>query len=135
MYQSLTVVGRLGRDPELKFLASGDPVCSFSLAIDRTYAVGDGQKRTETIWMRVSVFGRQAEIVNQHVRKGELVLVQGRLVGDPGTGGPLVYVGRDGKHKAAFEVTADGVRFLSPRSQAGSGPAADEHGASDDLPF
>lgn len=124
MYQSLTVVGRLGRDPEMKFLPSGDPVCTFSIATDRAYTDRNGQKQKETTWFRVTVFSKQAETANQYLTKGKLVLVEGRLAVDPATGGPRVFTGKDGTAKAALEVVANNVRFLSPADEQGAAPAA-----------
>lgn len=124
MYQSLTVVGRLGRDPEMKFLPSGDPVCAFSIATDRAYTDRSGQKQKETTWFRVTVFGKQAETANQFLSKGKLVLVEGRLVVDAATGGPRVFTGKDGVAKAALEIAANNVRFLSPADEQSTAPAA-----------
>lgn len=76
MYQSITVIGRLGRDPEMRYLPNGDPVTSFSIATDRAYKGKDGQLVKETTWFRVSVFGKSAESTNQFLSKGKLVLVE-----------------------------------------------------------
>lgn len=64
MYQNITIIGRLGRYPEKKYLLSGDLVTSFSVATDRTYQAKGGQVQKETTWFRVSVFGSQAENCN-----------------------------------------------------------------------
>jgi single-strand DNA-binding protein len=147
MYQTITIIGRAGRDPELKYTAGGDPVCSFSLATDRSWTGKDGQKQTETTWFRVSVFGKQAEIVNQYLRKGRLALVEGRLVVDAATGGPRVYQGKDGVHKSSLEIAANTVRFLSSPAEEQATPAAAPQppakpaakrpagGSDDDVPF
>lgn len=124
MYQSLTVVGRLGRDPEMKFMPDGSPVTSFSIATDRAFTDRNGQKQKETTWFRVSVFGKQAETANQFLTKGRMVLVEGRLAVDPATGGPRVFTGKDGTAKAALEVVANTVRFLSPADEPTTAPAA-----------
>lgn len=112
MYQNLILSGRLGRDPEMKFTPSGSAVCSFSVATDHTY-VSNGQKVKETTWFRVSVWGKLAEVCNQYLKKGSLVLVDGRLTPDKSTGGPRVYTKQDGTASASFEVNAQTVRFLS----------------------
>ena len=88
MYQSTTIIGHLGRDPEMRYMPNGDPVTSFSVATSRQWNDRNGQKVKETTWFRVSVFGKQAETVNQYLHKGSLVLVEGRLRVDPKTGGP-----------------------------------------------
>lgn len=137
MYQKIIVVGRLGRDPEKRYLPSGDPVASFSLATDRVWNDSDGQRNKETTWFRVSVFGKLAETVKEHLGKGQMVLVEGRLRVDPETGGPVVYTRRDGTVGASFELVANVVRFLSPRT--GSGETENEEPASvpetETIPF
>jgi single-strand DNA-binding protein len=141
MYQSITIVGRLGRDPEMRYLPNGDPVTSFSIATDRVYNDKNSGKQKETSWFRISVFGKQAEVVNQFASKGKMVLVEGRLQVDAKTGGPRVYSRQDGTSASSFEVVANTVRFLSPRDegQGGEGaPAGGGGGAADDgdnIPF
>ena len=87
MYQSITIIGRLGRDPEMRYLPNGDPVTSFSVATDRGWTDKNGQKQKETTWFRVSVFGKQAENTNTYLSKGKMVLVEGRLSVDTKQGG------------------------------------------------
>ena len=123
MYQSITVVGRLGRDPEMRYMPNGDPVTSFNIATDRGYTDKSGGKVKETSWFRVSVFGKQAETVNQFLSKGKMVLVEGRLGVDVKTGGPKTYTRQDGTVAANFEIIANTVRFLSPKDEGSpSGP-------------
>ena len=124
MYQSITIIGRLGRDPEMRYMPSGDPVTSFSVATDRTYNDKNGQKVKETTWFRISVFGKQAENTNTYLSKGKLVLVEGRLQIDPKTGGPRVYTRQDGTTASGFEIVANQVRFLSAKSEGGPEGAA-----------
>lgn len=144
MYQSITVVGRLGRDPELKFMPNGQQVTSFSIATDRSYTGGDGQRQKETTWFRVSVFGKQAETCNQFLTKGRVVLVEGRLSVDAKTGGPRVYAKQDGAMAASFEILANDVRFLSSPDDGAKqdGRSAPQKGAAsakpvddNDIPF
>jgi single-strand DNA-binding protein len=137
MYQSITVVGRLGRDPEMRYMPTGDPVTSFSIATDRQYNDKAGQKVRETTWFRVSVFGKQAEIANQYLSKGKLVLVEGRLRADPKTGGPPTFTRQDGSASASFEIVANALRFLSPREEGGgaSDMSTADAAPSEDMPF
>lgn len=113
MYQTITIVGRLGRDPESKVLPNGESITSFSVATDRSYNKGT-ERVKETTWFRVSVFGKQAEAANKFLSKGRMVLVEGRLRVDPATGGPVVFTDKSGKSGASFEIVANDVRFLSP---------------------
>lgn len=137
MYQSITVIGRLGRDPEMRYLPNGDPVTSFSIATDRAYKGKDGQLVKETTWFRVSVFGKSAESTNQYLSKGKMVLVEGRLRVDPKTGGPQTFTRQDGTVGASFEITANTIRFLSPKDEGGAPPSSDDGGMDGgaDIPF
>jgi single-strand DNA-binding protein len=139
MYQSITIIGRLGRDPEMRYLPSGEPVTTFSIATDRAWNDKNRQRQKETTWFRITVFGKQAEIVNQYLSKGRMVLVEGRLRPDPKTGGPAIYQRQDGTAGASFEVIANTIRFLSPRDD-GEAPAegvemADTTPPREDIPF
>ena len=122
MYQRVVLVGNLGRDPEMRYTPNGTPVTSFSVATNRKYTASDGQLREETLWFRVSVWGKQAEGCNQYLTKGQRVLVEGQLIGDE-SGSPRIWTGQDGKPRASFEVRAQTVRFLSRRDEGGAAPA------------
>ena len=134
-FHTVILIGNLGRDPEMRYTPSGQPVTSFSVASNRSYTGSDGQKVDETIWFRITAWGKQAETCNQYLRKGSKVLVEGRLVPDK-NGGPRVWTKQDGTAGASFEVTASTVRFLSTRGEGGSGEAIEEHqGEGDEIPF
>ena len=119
MYHSLIIVGNVGKDPEARMTPSGQAVTSFSVATNRDYTTGTGEKVKETIWFRVTTWGKQAEVCNQYVKKGMKVLVDGTLTPDKVTGGPRVWTKNDGNPAASFEVTAGTVRFLSNKSENG----------------
>jgi len=112
MYHTIIIVGNLGREPELRYSPSGQPVSNFPVATNRTYTGANGEQVKETIWFRVSTWGKQAETCAQYLKKGSKVLVEGRLVADSATGGPKIYNGQKGPG-ASFEVNASVVRFLS----------------------
>lgn len=140
MYQQITVVGYLGRDPEMRYTPGGQAVTSFSVATSRNYTSNTGQKVDETTWFRISVWGAQAESCNQYLKKGSPVLVVGRLRPDPQSGGPRIYTRNDGTPGASFEITAQNVRFLSGgRADSGGyqGEMENEMGGSEDdeIPF
>jgi single-strand DNA-binding protein len=86
----LIVIGNLGRDPEMRYLPSGKPVTNFSVASNRKWTDNEGVLHEETIWVRVSAFGRLAEVCNQYLSKGRQVYVEGRLRPTPGSGLPFV---------------------------------------------
>lgn len=139
MFQTIIIVGNLGRDPEMRYIPSGKPVTSFSVATNRQYTNNAGETIKETIWFRVSAWDKTAETCNQYLKKGSKVLVEGRLTADPATGGPRIWTGQDGSPRASFEVTAGTVRFLTPRGE-GEAPAADEGAGSapaedENIPF
>jgi single-strand DNA-binding protein len=124
MYQTVIIVGNLGRDPEMRYTPSGQPVTSFSVATNRQYTNNNGETIKETIWFRVSAWAKQAETCNQYLKKGSKVLVEGRLTADAATGGPRIWTGQDGAPRASFEVTAQTVRFLTTRGEAETGSGA-----------
>ena len=90
MYHTIIIVGNLGRDPEVRYTPSGQPVTSFSVATNRQYTNNAGETIKETLWFRVSAWGKTAEVCNQYLKKGSKVLVEGRLMADPATGGPRI---------------------------------------------
>jgi single-strand DNA-binding protein len=144
MYQRLVLVGNLGRDPEMRYTPQGTPVTSLSVATSRRYNTADGQPKEETVWFRVSVWGKQAETVNQYLTKGRKVLVEGELVGDE-NGGPRIWTDKEGKPRASFEVRAITVRFIDSKRDgapagaangaAAGGASSEEPIAGEELPF
>lgn len=150
LYQKIIVVGNLGSDPEMRYMPDGTAVTNFSLATNRRWTDKSGEPREETIWLRVSVWDKQAETVNQYLSKGSKVLVEGRLQPDPATGSPRLFTRHDGTVGTSYEIRADTVRFLSTvaESQANAqnaangeisgnagNPAPEEDMEDDDLPF
>jgi single-strand DNA-binding protein len=143
MYQTIIIVGNVGRDPEMRYTPSGQAVTSFSVATNRQYTNNNAETVKETIWFRVSAWGKTGETCNQYLKKGSKVLVEGRLTADPATGGPRIWQAQDGTSRASFEVSAQTVRFLSSRAESeGSGmssAAAVEDGSApaenEDIPF
>jgi len=125
MYQRLTIVGNLGQDPEMRYTRDGTPVTNFSIATNRRWTNSDGSQGEETVWFRVTVWRRMAEVCNEYLEKGRQVLVEGRLRPDPETGGPRIWTGRDGEARASYEVTAQTVKFLG-RGVAAPGTGAAE---------
>lgn len=98
-FNKITVVGYLGRDPEIRYLADGTAICNFSVATTEKRKDATGEPRETTTWFRVSVFGRQADACNQYLSKGSQVFVEGRL-------SQQEYTDRDGNNRASLEVRA-----------------------------
>lgn len=140
MYHTVIVAGYLGKDPEMRYIPSGQAVTSFSVATSRQYQGSDGQQVKETIWFRVTVWSKQAESCNTYLKKGSKVLVEGRLVPDLTTGGPKIWTHNDGKPGSSYEINAGTVRFLSSRgegdaSQGGLDAAPASDSGDEAIPF
>ena len=133
-FHTIIIVGNLGRDPEMRYTPNGNAVTSLNVASNRQYTDSSGQRIKETIWFRVSVWGKQAESCNTYLQKGSSVLIEGRLTPDKETGGPRTYTRQDGSPGASFDVSAATVRFLTTRNtdtNVDSGPDND----AEDIPF
>jgi single-strand DNA-binding protein len=144
MYQKITIVGNLGRDPEMRYMPDGTAVTSFSIATGRRWTdKATGQPVDETTWFRVSVWGRQAETANQYLSKGKKVLVEGRIKPDPSTGSPRIWTRQDGTVGSSYEITANNIVFLSSRGEESDYDGGDYDGGSgaggaqeeDEIPF
>ena len=136
MYQRVVIVGNLGRDPELRYTASGSPVVNFPVAVNRRWTDNEGGTQEETTWFRVTCWGRQAETCNQYLEKGRLVLCDGEIRTDQ-------YDDAQGITRYTWELRAQSVKFLGGPGERGSVPAMDadfsngsDSGVTeDDIPF
>jgi single-strand DNA-binding protein len=141
MYQKVTIIGNLGRDPEMRYTPSGTAVTDFSVATNRKWTNKDGTPGEETAWFRCSAWGKTAETVNQYLTKGRQVFIEGRLNPDSATGGPRVYTRGDGTPGAQFEVTIERIQFLGGRGEGDvSDPSVSQQeppagGDEADIPF
>lgn len=115
MFQQITIVGNLGRDPEMRYTPSGVPVASFSVATSKRYQSQDGQWQDKTIWFRVTTWRKTAETASQYLTKGSKVLIVGELEE------PRTWVDKDGNTQVSLEMTAQTVRFLSARGDNAGG--------------
>ncbi len=106
MWDKLIACGHLGSDPEMRYLESGTPVTTFSLAVTR----GAGENKS-TLWYRVTCWSKTAENVAQYSGKGDVVLVEGQL--QP----PQIWTDREGKPRCTLEINAREVRFISRKRQ------------------
>ncbi len=135
-FSKVTVAGALAKDPEMRYTPSGQPVTSFSIPVSRRYET-HGEQVNETIWHRVTVWGNAAEACNKYLKKGSIVLVEGRLIPDRKTGGPRLYQRSDGSAGASFEMNALSIQFLwtGPKNeQAGTEYASSEQ-TEEEIPF
>lgn len=144
------LIGRLGRDPEMRVVADNRSVCNFTLATDARWKDASGTQQEHTDWHRVTVWGRQAELVQQYLRKGSLAWVEGRIRYSE-------YTDREGQRRWSTDVVARTVQFLdkkdpnAPQRELGSPPpgspaahppdtpssplAQDKLPGEDDVPF
>jgi single-strand DNA-binding protein len=104
------LIGRLGRDPEMRYTPSGRPVTTFSLATSRTWNTSEGERRTETEWFTVVAWGSLAEICKQYLVKGQQVYVEGRLQ-------TRHWEDNDGNKHSATEIVANEMIILGDRHE------------------
>lgn len=99
------LIGNLTRDPELRYIPSGQAVTTFTLAVNRVYTAGTGERKEDTSFIRVVVWARRAEVCNEFLRKGSPVFVEGRLQS-------RTWEAQDGTKRSSIEVVANNVQFL-----------------------
>lgn len=114
MYQKHIMIGRLGKDPEMRYTPAGQLVASFPLAAERVYLDKAGKQVKETTWYSIRAWGSLAESCDKLLTKGRAVMVEGRLNIDPKTGGPKIWFDESHNPHANFEITASIVKFLTP---------------------
>jgi single-strand DNA-binding protein len=124
------LVGRLGRDPETRYTSGGQAVANFSVATDESYKDRNGERQKRTEWHKIVVWGKQAEIAQQYLKKGSLVFIEGRIQSRE-------WQDKEGQKRTSFEIVANNFRMLGGRGDsmaAGAGAGAVAGGArSDDF--
>ncbi len=121
------LVGRLGADPELKSLSSGQNVANFNLATSENWVDRDGQKQERTEWHRIVVWGKLAEICRQHLSKGRQVYVEGRLQ-------TRSWEDQQGQKRYTTEVNASTVQFLGSPAERGASSSMSQSSPADFSP-
>jgi single-strand DNA-binding protein len=124
------LVGRLGRDPETRYTGSGQAVANFSLATDETYKDKSGERQKRTEWHKIVVWGKQAEIAQQYLKKGSLVFVEGRIQSRE-------WQDKEGQKRTSFEIVANNFRMLGGRADgaAAAAGAGAGHGGTQSRPI
>jgi single-strand DNA-binding protein len=125
-YQSFTILGNVGRSPEMKYTQSGAAVCDFSVAVTRRFGSGD-EKQEKTLWVRVSCWNKLGETANAYVRKGTQILVVGTVELN-------AYLDKNNEPQASLELRAESFQLLGTRDRADA-PANGEGGEYDAIPF
>ncbi len=130
------LAGRLTRDPELRYLPSGMPVCKIGLAVSRFYKTKEGEKREDTLFINVTAWSKSAEYCNENLRKGRPILVEGQLRSNE-------YVDKEGQKRTGFEISAERIQQLDWADRGGAAASRPEPReieepipeAEDDIPF
>jgi single-strand DNA-binding protein len=144
-FNKITIVGYLGRDPEIRYTSDGTPVCSFSVATTERKKDKSGDFQDVTTWFRITAWRRLAEIANQYLSKGKQVYIEGKL-------SQSEYQDKDGNTRTTLEVNCSDLQFIGPRGEEGgyqserpasresssresSAPEMPSHISDDDIPF
>ena len=135
------LIGRLGKDPDLRYTPSGKAVASFSLATSERWSGQDGQKKESTTWHNIVAWGRQAEVLKEYMHKGSQVYIEGRISNRS-------YDDKEGNKKYISEVVVQNFQFLDSKSSSSDAnneqqapadappvPPAGPGNNDDDLPF
>ncbi len=117
-FNKVILIGRLTRDPQLKYLPNQTAVCDFGLATGRKWKTPQGEEREETTFVDCSVFSKGAEIFNQYCQKGKLVFIEGRLKLDQWDDKTT------GQKRSKMSVVVENFQFLGGRNEAGGAPGA-----------
>ncbi len=140
-FNKITILGNLGRDPELRYTPQGTAVCDFSVATSEKRKDSSGEQTELTTWFRVTFWGKQAEIASQYLAKGKQVYIEGRL-------SQKEWTDRDGNKRTSLEVNGTDMHFVgskgddqrsnepSGRAASAPGPSGPSGGSNDDeIPF
>ena len=114
------LIGRLGRDPETRYMPNGDAITNFSLATDEQWRDRNGERQTRTEWHNVSLYGKLGEIANQYLRKGSQVFIEGKIQSRK-------YTDKDGIERMAYNIIGNEMKMLGNRndgSDSGNNNAA-----------
>lgn len=148
MLNKVILIGRLGRDPETRYMPNGEAVCNFSVATSKSWKDQSGQRQERVEWHNVTMYRRLAEIAGQYLKKCSQVYLEGRIQSRK-------YQGKDGIERTAYDIIVNEMKMLGggsdgqqaqpaqgetptpPRRQAPAAPAAPVDGSdeSDDIPF
>lgn len=109
MVNDCTFIGRLGKDPEVRDLQSGDKVASFTMALSKSWKDKDGNKQEKTTWINCSVFGKQAEVIQKYVKKGDLLYVESELQVDD--------YEKDGQKRQAHKFVVKNFTMLGSKNE------------------
>lgn len=127
----MQLIGNVGKDPESKYTQSGKLTVSFSVAVSSTWKDSSGEKKSDTEWINVEAWGKLAEIIQQYVKKGSSIYIEGRLKTDK-------YEDKGGETKYFTKVVASSIQLLGSRNSSQKSEeveASAELPPEDDVPF
>lgn len=107
----VTLVGRAGRDPKIKYMPNGDAVCNFSVATSETWKDRNGEKQERTEWHNITLYRKLAEIAGQYLTKGKEVYIEGKIQSRK-------YTGKDGVERTAYEIIGNEMKMLGGKGQS-----------------
>ena len=108
------LIGRLGRDPETRYMPNGDAVCNFSIATSESWKDQSGQKKERTEWHAITLYRKPAEIAAKYLQKGSLVYLEGKIQSRK-------YTGKDGIERTAYEIVCSEMKMLGGKAEGGEG--------------
>ena len=131
----VTLIGRLGQEPTIRYMPNGEAVCNFSIATSETWNDRNGQRVERTEWHNITMYRKLAEIAGKYLTKGSQVYLEGKIQSRK-------YQGKDGIERTAYEIIANEMKMLGGNSQAAQeqpkypqAPAAPVEDMADDVPF
>lgn len=143
MLNKVILIGRLGKDPETRFMPNGEAVCNFSVATSESWKDQNGKRQERIEWHNITMYRRLAEIAGQYLNKGSQVYLEGKIQSRK-------YQGKDGIERTTYDIIVNEMKMLGggngeqqaqgeaptpPRSQAPAAPAAPAEDIDDDIPF
>ena len=145
MLNKVILIGRLGRDPEKRFMPNGEAVCNFSVATSEKYTDKNGQRQEATEWHNVTMYRKLAEIAGEYLKQGSQVYIEGKIKSRK-------YTDKNGVERTGYDIIANEMKMLGggndsgqqsaqhtppeqPRRQAPATPAAPVEDIDDDIPF
>lgn len=127
MLNKIIIIGRLGKDPEVKTTQGDNKIASFSIATSETYKNKDGEKVEDTEWFNVVMWGRSAEICEKYLKKGSLVYIEGKMK-------TRSYENSNGETRYTTELVGREMKMLGWKGGS-DGKQDNDEGGSGDLPF
>ncbi|MBR2251919.1 MAG: single-stranded DNA-binding protein [Neisseriaceae bacterium] len=130
MLNKVILIGRLGRDPETRYMSNQEPVCNFSIATDENWKDKDGNRQQRTEWHNIVVYRKLAETCQQWLKKGQLVYLEGKI-------SSRKYQGKDGIERTAYDIVCDTMKMLGGKQDgatSGYSPFPEEQSANRPVP-